>query len=181
MNYFPIKNYFCRVSGYPKTRILQFYILSISATRERLPGEIIPKSATQSCTFKDNEDLYAAEHAIDLDLDTHSRTTAGLDGTTWFQLKLDQVYCVEEVRTYNKQGNPLRTWTCSNNDCSHCEGSYCGVCSLTVSSEEAVKSPALDCKYGDTVKLQYTGKAYNSLKVYEILITGEKGDIISLV
>ena len=170
-------NYLCRVCRYPKARILQHNIHSIPATRERLPGEITPESATQSCTYDGNEDQYAAEHAIDLDLGTYSMTCARPDGTTWFQLKLDQVHCVEQVREYNTDGSARRTWTCSNTDCSNCEGYSCGDCSLTVSSEETVKCPVLDCKYGDTVKLQYTGRAYNSLKEYEILMTGEKGDI----
>ena len=160
---------------------MQHNIPPLPATRERLPGEIIPESATQSCTYEGDEDQYAAEHAIDLDPGTHSRTSAGLDGTLWFQLKLDQVYCMEEVQEYRPSGITRRTWTCNSSDCSHCEGIYCSNFFLTVSTEEAVLLPVLDCKYGDTVKLQYTGIAYDNLKVYEISMNGEKGDIISKV
>ena len=153
--------------------LIHTYILSISATRER----IRPESATQSCTYNDNEDKYAAEHAIDLNLTTYSKTCRGSDGSLWLQLKLDQVYCVEQIRTYKRDGKVLRTLTCSNTDCSHCEGINCSWYSLSVSTEEAELLPVLDCKYGDTVKLQYTGKGYSSLMVYEISVTGEKGDI----
>ena len=171
-------NYSCRVSRYPKTRILQHNIPSLPATRERLPGEIIPESASQSCTYNGNEDQYGAEHAIDLDLNTRSRTCLGSDGTVWLQLKLDQVYCVEQVQEYNSNGSSLSTWTCSNTDCSHCDGIYCDSSfSLTVSTEAAVLYPVSDCKYGDTVKLQYTGRGYDSLGVYEISMTGDKGEI----
>ena len=178
MNYVPVKNYQCRVSGYSKTRILQYFILSIPATRERLPGEIIPESASQSCTYEDNEDQYGAEHAIDLDLNTSSWTCLLSGGTVWLQLKLDQVYCVEQVQEYNSNGSSLSTWTCSNTDCSHCEGIYCDSSfSLTVSTEAAVLYPVSDCKYGDTVKLQYTCKGHCSLEVYEISMTGRKSEI----
>ena len=178
MNYFPAMNYLCRVCRYPKARILQHNIHSIPATRERLPGEITPESATQSCTYDGNEDQYAAEHAIDLDLGTYSMTCARPDGTTWFQLKLDQVHCVEQVREYNTDGSARRTWTCSNSDCSHCEGSACNkYYSITVSSEETELPPVLDCKYGDTVKLERTDKSYDTLWVFEISVTGDKGDI----
>ena len=87
------------------------------------------------------------------------------------------MYCVEQVQEYLKNGNPVLTWTCSNTDCSHCEGIYCSASSLTVSTEERVLLPVLDCKYGDTVKFQYVGRDYKSLGVYEISVTGEKGDI----
>ena len=174
-------NYLCRVCRYPKTRISQHNILSPPATRERLPDEIIPESATQSCTYEGDEDQYVAEHAIDLDLKTLSKTCLRSDGTFWLKLKLDQVYCVEQVQEYFKNGNPLSTWTCSNTDCSHCEGSYCGYFSLTVSTEKAVLLPVLDCKYGDTVKLQYTCRGYCSLKVCVISMTGRKGEISLVV
>ena len=169
-------NYLCRVCRYPKTRILQHNILSLLATRERLPGEITPESATQSCTYLGNEHQYGAEHAIDLDLDTYSWTCTRSDGTHWLQFKLDQVYCVEQAQEYYDNGSARHTWTCSNTDCSNCEGSECSDYSLTVSTKETELYPVLDCKYGDTVKLQYRGR---TLWVHEISMTGEKGDIIS--
>ena len=157
---------------------MQHNIPPLPATRERLPGEIIPESATQSGTYNDNEDQYGAEHAIDLDPGTHSRTTAGLDDTLWLQLKLDHVYCVEEVQEYYSNGSARRTWTCNSSNCSSCEGSNCGSYIRTVSTEEAVKYPVLNCKYGDTVKLEYIGKDHDSFKVHEIAVTGKKGEII---
>ena len=153
------------------------HIPSISATRERLPHEITPERATQSCTVKDGIGWHPAEHAVDLDLKTYSWTCPGSDGTSWFQLKLDQVYCVEQVQVYYKYASARRTWTCSNTDCSHCEGSGCSYFSLTVSTEEAVLSPVLYCKYGDTVKLQCIGRTDKSFPMQEISVTGEKDEI----
>ena len=152
---------------------MQHNIPPLPATRERLPGEIIPESATQSCTYNGNEDQYAAEHAIDLDLNTRSRTCLGSDGTVWLQLKLDQVYCVEQVQEYDEYGSARHTWTCSNTDCSKCEGENCSYYSLTVSTEETELYPILNCKYGDAVELNRA----NLLQVYEISMTGDKGDI----
>ena len=64
-----------------------------SALRERHADEITLVSAEQSRTSQDNEERYAARHAIDLDLGTCSRSVAGSDGVTWLKVTLDQVHC----------------------------------------------------------------------------------------
>ena len=91
------------------------------------------------------------------------------------KLTLDKVVCVEQVIRYRNDGTPRNTWTCTDTDCSKCEGSFCSHYALTVSTEEDVSdlSPVSDCKYGDIVKLK---KVYGvlQLSLYELAIVGKR-------
>ena len=145
--------------------------------RERLPLEIIPVSAEQSRTNEDNEDEYAASHAIDLDLNTWSHTAYG---SSWLKVKLEKTFCILQVVSYNWSGNPYLTWTCSFTECSTCEGTYCSYYTLTVSSERTSSDglpTVADCKYGDTVTI----KGYNdddAFSVFELAVIGKQGENI---
>ena len=152
--------------------------MCISArTRERQPGEITPVSAEQSRTYNNNEDEFAASHAIDLDLDTMSKTTSGSDGTIWLKVTLDKTDCIHQVEIYS-----YLTWTCSSTDCSTCEGSDCSSFSLTVSSERTLSNdlPTVsDCKYGDTVMMKLeTNDIYSWFRVNDIAVIRKQGEII---
>ena len=151
----------------------------ISATRERLPDEIIPDSVEHSHTYQDNEEKYAAAQAIDQDLGTSSITTAGSDGKIWLKVNLAKLYCIHQVIWYHPDGSPFLTWTCSSSDCSTCEDhSSCSNFFLTAKSERTSSDglPLIaDCKYGDTVKLKI--RDGSSFGVPEITITGKQGEI----
>ena len=153
-------------------------ICVISATRERLPDEIIPDSVEHSHTFQDNEENNAAAHTIDLNLSTLSGTSSGSDGKTWLKLKLTELYCIQQVILYRSDGSPSLTWTCSNTDCSTCEGTYCSYYLLTTSSERTSSDdlPLIaSCIYGDTVTLERLKSGW--IRVSEIAITGKQGEI----
>ena len=146
----------------------------ISATRERVADEIIPVSVEHSATKYDNEASNGAGNAIDLDLGTRSYTVPRSEGNAWLRVTLDKVYCVQQViRHYGTQFNTL---TCTDSDCSKCEGDWCNKLILTVSTEGAISdlAPVSDCKYGDTVKLERIDRS--SFKVYEIVIIGKPGN-----
>ena len=149
----------------------------ISATRERLSNEIIPVDAEHSATFEDNED-YAAAHAIDLDLSTSSYTRANSDGESWLKVNLDEVHCIHQVIRYDG-GKPHNIWTCTSTDCSSCEpedGYYCPNTGLTITAEKANDLPLIaDCMNGDTVKLQENYG--DEFPVDEIVIIGKQGEI----
>jgi hypothetical protein len=92
------------------------------------------------------------------------------------------VYCVQKVVRYDIAGNSDLTWTCTNTDCSTCQGTYCDRYTLTVSLEGATSQnfPTLsDCRYGITVEIQRSPSldSDNSLSVREIAITGKPGEI----
>ena len=152
----------------------RLYTAPISAIRERVTGEITPVKAEQSATKDNNEVLYGAGNAIDLDLDTQSYTRANSDGTHWLKITLDKVHCVKQVIWYTSSGNPFQTWTCTESDCSNCVGKYCSYFTLTVSTEGTVSdlSPVSDCRYGDIVKLEGSS---GSFMVQEIAIIGKEG------
>ena len=79
---------------------------------------------------------------------------------------------------YNIDGTPHLTWTCTDTDCSKCEGDYCSDFTLTVSTEGAVSdlSPVSNCKYGDTVKLERVVGS-DQFSVFEIAIVGQPGNL----
>ena len=163
-----------KVSNTP-TYINNKFLLNrtISATRERIADEITPTSAEQSKTYKDNEETYAAAHAIDLNWDTRSLTSAGSHGKSWLKIKLSQVYCVQQVIWYYRSGDTFLTWTCSQPQCS-CKGYYCNLFTLTVISERtAPNNTTPGCKYGDTVTVER--KNGDWFGVSEIAITGRQG------
>ena len=146
--------------------------------RERQPGEIAPISAEQSHTYNDNEEDYAASHAIDLDLHTESYTDPGSDGTSWLKVKLDDTNCIHQVAIYHGIGFREANWICNSTDCSTCEGHRCSRYTLTVSSERTSSDDLpteLDCKYGDTVKMETVerGRMY----VYELAVIAKQGEV----
>ena len=152
---------------------------AIPETRERIDDEIIPETAEQSKSYEENELQFSAKHAIDLNWDTLSFTSAGPDGKSWLKIKLSQVHCVQQVIWYNSDGNPLFTWTCSQTDCACSEqcgyfGCFCNWYTLTVSSEgTAPNDRTSGCKYADTVTVER--KHGDWFDVYEIAITGQQG------
>ena len=130
-------------------------------------------SAKNSRTSGDEEELYTAAHAIDLHLDTLSRTVSGPDGESWLKIDLGKEHCVKHVISYNSDGSSRLTWTCSKTNCSACEGQYCSRLSLSVSSEgvsPCVLSP--DCKSGDVVVLEAFGGGL--ILVWEIAVTEDQ-------
>jgi hypothetical protein len=132
-----------------------------------------------SHAYEDNEAMYAAAHAIDLELETWSGTTKGSDNKVWLQLKLDRLYCVEKVIEYNYDGTKQYTWTCTDKDCSNCVGPSCNAFVLTVTSEKAaanILSPVTDCKYGDTVKLARSSTEGGMFYVSEMVLIGKQGE-----
>ena len=132
-----------------------------------------------SRTYDNDEENFAAAHAIDLNLDTLSLTSAGSNGKSWLKIKLSQVHCVQQVIWYSSNGNPFLTWTCSQTDCACSEqcdyfGCFCKWHTLTVSSEKtAPNKPTPGCKYGDTVTVERNSGRW--FDVYEIAITGQQG------
>ena len=144
-----------------------------AAIRERVTGEITPVSAEQSATKYNNEAKYGAGLAIDLVLDTWSTTVADSDGKSWLKITLGKTHCVKTVIRYGSTGDPYHTWTCTKEDCSKCVGIYCKKFTPTVSTEGAVSdlSSVLNCRYGDTVKLERVSGS--SFSVNELAVIGK--------
>ena len=136
-------------------------ILSLSLShcgkmRERLAGEVIPVSAEHTGNKASSENNIAA-YAIDLDLDTKSVATSSA-GLKWLKIQLDRIYCIDKVVRFQQGGSAGTTWTCSETDCSSCEGKSCEsnmkLTTFFEGEEPAGLSHDPDCKHGDTVKLE---------------------------
>jgi hypothetical protein len=85
---------------------------------------------------------------------------------------------VDQAVWYNSNGNPLLTFTCTNTDCSTCQGVVCNAYTLTVSTERATSQnlPTVsDCRYGDTVKMQQRSKS-GPFAIREFAVIGKHGE-----
>ena len=158
----------------PGTEVQNINSLNVntSATRQRLAEEIIPVSAELPGTVDNNEELNGDKNAIDLDLTTYSQGIPDSDGAIWIKLILDRGRCVEQVIRYNSNGVAKQTWTCSESDCSTCEGKHCDVQILTVYNVSPASSKCNYGKYGDRVKLERTDGVI--FRVNEIAVTGRQ-------
>ena len=129
----------------------------ISATRKRLAAEIVPVSIEHSISEEDNEE-YAAEHAIDLELDTLAKISSpSRSMKPWLKVNLGKLDCIQQVISFNDYGDREHTWTCTSTDCDSCEGPMCSNHHITTSVERTSSEglpPIADCKYGDTVTLE---------------------------
>ena len=159
----------------------------ISATRERLPGEIVPVSSETSQTWNNDEAKFGGARAYDLQLGTLSGIASGTDiFRPWLKANLDKVHCVHQaiwMQGARGEITTLYTWTCNSNDCNVCSlgvgDSPCSYYQLTTSVERTSSdglTPIANCKYGDTVKLVRTHDS-NSLMIYEFAIIGKPGEI----
>ena len=151
-----------------------------SAARKRVAGEIVPTGAENSKTPEQtDENNYKAANAIDLDLNTKSWPFPKVPGgTVWLKITLGHIHCVQKVMRYKSNGTVYQNWTCTENDCSTCTGSYCHFFDVRVSAEgEGLDVPPFsDCRYGDTVKLEKVGGTLSDgFKVPEIAIVGWQG------
>ena len=154
------------------------YAVNFTATRNRVTGEIIPASVENSNSGNHDDANYGAARAIDMNLSTYSHTVIGLDNRFWLKVRLGQVHCVKEVIQYQNTGIPYRTWSCTENDCSSCEGNKCDELTATVSTEGAVSdlSPVSECKYGDMVMFESTNGL--GFYTYEVAVIGHQGEKI---
>ena len=165
------------ICEYKKNKVRKKFrnLITITEDRKRVSGEIVPERAEQSATKDNDEEKYGAGNAIDLVSFTWSAATPGSDGTTWFKLTLDKPHCVEQVIGYSKTGVPTDTWTCTNSGCINCVGNHCNLFTLTVRTKGAVSdlSSILNCRYGDTVKLDISGSELSIVEIAVIRKTGK--------
>ena len=142
----------------------------ILVTRQRDQNEIVPARAEHYSTHLNNETVYGAGNAIDLDLETDSMTDPDpTTGKYWLKVFLNHVHCVKQVIWYHSDNVAFQTWTCTEDHCI-CNATGCSDFLVTVSTEGTAPKPVSDCRYGDIVKLEGT-----SFHVYEIAIIEKEG------
>ena len=153
------------------------WIWYFTETRPIEDGEIAPVSAEQSRTVE-----RGAELAIDLDMETYSSAHRDGNNGVWLKVTLGQVKCINQVKRYKAGENTgAQTWTCSSEDCTTCGGGKCSDFSLEVFTEGPPSDnlpQRSDCKYGDTVKLEYVAEnSRDKFFVAEIIIIGNQGEL----
>ena len=146
-------------------------------------GEIEPTNAEQSSTEEGNEALYGAGKAIDLDISTGSYArppTTGPDIQLWWKANFDKVHCIHQVIWYAYNSAIYHSWTCTNIDCSACgqgSGPDCSRFAITVltegSGDGTRQSDVSDCRYGDTVRMDFANRY--SMHMREIAFVGKRG------
>ncbi|KAL5264139.1 hypothetical protein ACHWQZ_G005274 [Mnemiopsis leidyi] len=171
------------------TGVIAVYEVAVTMTeREEEIAEITPTIATQGKTYNNNEELYAAAHAIDKDLSTGAVTTSD-NGAGWLKLEFDKTYFIHKVviyyRFYNNWYNP--SYGCAeseanfmacvdrnnNVDVSVYQGEVkqksCGTLQLTYGLEQSDQIYTLLCNIeGDTLILS---KNTGTIAVYEVAVT----------
>ena len=145
--------------------------------RDRRAGEITPKSVSHSRTYQYNDTYHAAHFATDLDLSTHAWTQAAADDRSWFHISLDRIYCIREIEWLNDAAKPHLTWTCTNKDCTSCEGSNCPKFDIKVGAGRSLPDylpKYSDCRYGDAVFLEKVSPG-KKIVIAEILVIEAHG------
>ena len=158
-------------------------IKNVSATRKREVRELTVIKVEHSATKDNNEVEYAVNHAIDRNIFSRSFTAVSSDGKAWLKMTLDHLNCIQRVMRNIFDGNayesPFQTWTCTDDECNNCGGSYCSFFTLTISEIGAAPGGAdipgfTDCKIGDTIMLEKTASDPN-FRINEIVIIGYEG------
>ena len=137
--------------------------------RPRLSGEVQPVSGEIHSDTVDPDT--AASKAFDMNLETNSLSGIAPDGTQWLKLKLEKELCVERVGKFHLSGVFKQDWTCTREGCSQCVGQNCHLYTLTVYKEGGEDGEgSLECKLGDTVKLERVEVNNEGFKVNEIAV-----------
>ena len=159
----------------------------ISERKEQI-AEITPTSVTQGRTYQDDEETFAAAHAIDKDLSTLAVTQTE-NGAGWLKLEFDKTYFIHKVVIYywfytnwydpnpwcvQSEANFRKCVDLHNNvDVSVYQGEVkqksCGTLQLTYGLEQSDQIYTLLCNSrGDTVKLS---KNSGDIVVTEVVVT----------
>ena len=149
---------------------------------------------TQGKTYNNNEEVYAAAHAVDRDLSTVAATSTD-DGAGWLKLEFDRTYFIHKIIIYywffTNWYNPSdgcvqsedRFQRCvdddNNVDVSVYQGEVkqksCGTLQLTYGLEQSDQIYTLFCNSeGDTVKLSKTAGV---IAVFEVAVTRNLGNV----
>ena len=156
--------------------------------REEQIAEITKTSVTQGKTYNNDEETWAAAHAVDKDFSTLTGTHTD-NGAGWLKLEFDKTYFIHKVVIYHwfftnwydpsdwcvlSEDNFKRCVNRHNNvDVSVYQGEVkqksCGTLQLTYRLEQSDQIYTLLCNTrGDTVKLS---KNSGALVVAEVVVT----------
>ena len=152
---------------------------------------------TPGKTAHNNEEVYAAAHAIDRDHSTIAATRTD-DGAGWLKIQFGKTYFINKIIIYSRFFND---WYQSNDWCIQSESNYkacvdnennvdvsvyqgevkqksCGTLQLTYGLDQSDQIYTLICNvHGDNVKLS---KSNDEIAVFEVVVIGT-GKLISTI
>ena len=160
-------------------------------------AEITPTSATQGKTHDNNENTFAAAHAIDGDLSTMAATEI-VNGAVWLKLQFGRTYFINKIIIYSRF---YTDWHYPNDWCFLSESNFkacvdndnnvdvsvyqgevkqksCGTLQLTYGLKQSDQIYTLLCNTeGDNLKLS---KNTGAIAVFEVVVigTGKLGKLI---
>ena len=175
--------------------IINHYLKNNISEPNKEISEIVPTTVRQGKTLEDDEDRFAASHAVDKDLSTSASASADQSGQSWLKLEFGEMKFIHKIIIYSNfytdWYNPLYFCakseadfkSCVNNinnvDVSVYQGQVkqksCGTLQLTEGLEQSDQIYTLLCNAeGDTVK--FSKSSGGPIQVYEVVITS-KGKI----
>ena len=92
----------------------------INSGRKEQITEITPTSVTQGKTYHNNEEAWAAAHAIDKDLSTLAATHTD-NGAGWLKLDFDKTYFIHKIVIY---GRFFTDWYYPSEGCAQSEANF---------------------------------------------------------
>ena len=170
------------------TKCLKFTNYNDISVRKVKLSEITPTKVTHGKTHNNNEESFAAVHAVDKDLSTEAATETD-NGAGWLKLEFDRTYFIHKVLIYYRF---YTNWYRPSGSCYESEANFracvdqhnnvdvsvyqgevkqksCGTLQLTYGLEQSDQIYTLLCNTkGDTVKLSKTS---GHIGVFEVAVT----------
>ena len=173
--------------------IINHYLKNNISEPNKEISEIVPTTVRQGKTLEDDEDRFAASHAVDKDLSTSA--SADQSGQRWLKLEFGEMKFIHKIiiysNFYTNWYNPLYSCALSTENFENCvnkinnvdvsvykgevKQKFCGTLQLTNGLEQSDQIYTLLCNTeGDTVK--FSKSSGGPIQVYEVVITS-KGKI----
>ena len=146
--------------------------IHISERREQTT-EITPRIVTEGKTLYNNEERYAAVHAVDKDISTHAVTETE-NGAGWLKLEFDKTYYINKVVTYYRF---YTNWFDPNGACAVSEIAFKGCVDKNNNVDVSVYQGEVKQKSCGTLQLTYALEQTD--QIYALLCNTE-GDIVKL-
>ena len=148
-------------------------MLIIPSERSKERAEITPTSVTQGKTNDNNEQTFAAAHAIDGDLSTMAATEI-VNGAVWLKLQFDRSHFINKIIVYSRF---YTDWYYPTSGCVSTESNYRGCVDNENNVVVSVYQGEVKQKSCGTLQLKYGLE--QSDQIYT-LICNTKGDTVKL-
>jgi len=155
------------------TQLTQYRYIFVFSEPSKEVAEIIPTTATQGNTNNNNEEFYAASHAIDRDLSTRSETQTE-NGAGWLKLHFDETFFIHKIIIHYRF---YTNWYIPSDWCAQSESNFPACVDMDNNVDVSVYQGEVQQKSCGT--LQLTNGLEQSDQIYTLLCN-TKGDMLKL-